>query len=188
MNKLLTLILSLGYLFPVFSQTEDKDAIIASLQNEVRELTRKNEVLKEELIKLKSNSYNQNGVEYRVQLGIQNPDNPIYSLSKPKKMSGTTVNGKLVYDIGGFSNPDDAYNLSQEMRKLNLSGSFVTKYINGERDYSFRYSGNADSYMNSTSSSNKVPNAMKSTISTGDDINIGTVKMPEKSKVMYIEE
>lgn len=135
----------------MLSSQDSKDVTINALRNEVKSLIQINEELRGEINRLKtvltereesaartsSSKKSNQGEEYRIQLGIQN--SAIGSLASPKVVAGTIVNGKMVYDIGGFVNPNDAFSLSQELRKLNLAGSFVTRYINGVRDYSYRY-------------------------------------------------
>jgi hypothetical protein len=172
---------------------ESKDETIDALRNEVKSLIRVNEELREEINRLKSAMFDKEeaavrassnrsasqGEEYRIQLGIQN--SAISSLSSPKVMAGTMVNGKMVYDIGGFVNPNDAFSLSQELRKLNLAGSFVTRYINGVRDYSYRYdpsqpqpSYNPPAYWKPTASNSSESGTLK--------------KESKKSKEMVIED
>jgi len=147
MKKIMYAALALFFCMPLLSQ-DSKDATINALRNEIKNLISVNEELRDEINRLKSsntdqesttnNTYKQTtGEEYRIQLGIQNSG--ISSLSSPKPIAGAMVNGKMVYDIGGFRNPNEAFYLSQELRKLNLSGSFVTRYVNGIRDYGYRY-------------------------------------------------
>lgn len=196
MKKINLLIL---VLFAVNLTAQDKDATINSLRNEVKSLIRVNEELREEINRLKSiieareeevqakkssSVINSTGEEYRIQLGIQN--SAINSLASPKVVAGTMVNGKMVYDIGGFQNPNDAFSLSQELRKLNLAGSFVTRYINGVRDYSYRYDPNnpQPSYNPSYSASPARP--ASSYNAESGKINIGR-QDAKKSTIMEIE-
>jgi hypothetical protein len=172
---------------------DSKDATITSLRNEVKSLIRVNEELREEINRLKSsmadreeaaartssNKSASQGEEYRIQLGIQN--SAIGSLASPKVVAGTMVNGKMIYDIGGFVNPNDAFSLSQELRKLNLAGSFVTRYINGVRDYSYRYDPSQPQPSYNPPAYSK-PAASYS--SESGSLNIEN----KKSKVMVIEE
>lgn len=166
---------------------EDKDATITSLKEEIRNLVRINESLRAELSKLRAEapSVSGNGEEYRVQLGVQNSVVP--SLSTPKMMTGSMVNGKMVYDVAGFKNPNDAFNLSQELRKLNLGGAFVTRYVNGVRDYSFNYdqSNNSRSYSSYTPPASTRPAPSYNTES--GTLNFGNQE-PKKSASMYVEE
>lgn len=147
MKKITFLCLMAFFTLQLSAQTEDKDIIIQALKNEVRELTKQNEELKVQLQNQKSLQTNSRQTamtaeEYRIQLGVQS--GKAVNLSPDKhKMNGSFINGKFVYDIGGFTNPDDAYQLSQDMRKLNLSGAFVTRYYNGVRDKSYSYTGEA---------------------------------------------
>ena len=131
MKKSFYLFSSLFIAISLFSQ-DNPTSTIEDLRNEINNLVKVNDQLRAEIAQLKtekssiSNTSN-NGEEYRIQLGIQN--NAIGSLTSPKVVAGTMVNGKRVYDIGGFQNPNDAFLLSQELRKLNLAGSFVTRYF-----------------------------------------------------------
>ena len=141
MKKSFYLFLSLFIAISLFSQ-DNSTRTIEDLQNEINNLVKVNDQLRAEIARLKSekssmSNTSNNGEEYRIQLGIQN--NAIGSLTSPKVVAGTMVNGKRVYDIGGFQNPNDAFLLSQELRKLNLAGSFVTRYFNGTRDFSYRF-------------------------------------------------
>ena len=141
MKKSFYLFLSLFIAISLFSQ-DNSTRTIEDLQNEINNLVKVNDQLRAEIARLKSekssmSNTSNNGEEYRIQLGIQN--NAIGSLTSPKVVAGTMVNGKMVYDIGGFQNPNDAFLLSQELRKLNLAGSFVTRYFNGTRDFSYRF-------------------------------------------------
>lgn len=173
MKKIILLIsISLG-LSNLYGQSSTKDATITALRNEVISLINVNEELRNEINRMKAilaakeealnevNTKTTNrsiGEEYRIQLGVQNT--AIESLSSPKFLEGSIVNGRMVYAIGGFQNPQEAYALSLEMRKLNLSGAFVTRYFNGERDYSYKYgsSNNASYKINNNANSRTVTN------------------------------
>lgn len=184
------------------AQTEEHDEL-AELKRQVAELKSMNEQIRSEYekeVKLNSKE-NTEGVEYRIQLGIQNTRN-VLKIGKNNKLKGTYVNGKLVYDIGGFSNPEDAYNLSQDFRKLNLSGAFVTRYVNGVRDFEYTYqitgTNNSGSPVNFaiksksteyTPPQNSVSNSSDDGYSIGD-INVAPPKRAPgvKSKTMSIED
>ncbi|MBL7788705.1 MAG: hypothetical protein JNL75_02590 [Chitinophagales bacterium] len=191
MKKNILIILALFYSLGLSAQ-DNKDATISALRNEIKSLIRVNEELRDEINRLKStmsereesaksnsNSSSNRGEEYRIQLGIQN--SAIASLASPKVVAGAMVNGKMIYDIGGFQNPNDAFSLSQELRKLNLAGSFVTRYINGVRDYSYRYDPNQPqpSY-NPPAQTRPAP----SYNAESGELNINS----KKSKAMVIEE
>ncbi len=152
MKKKFLIVIAVIYCLNASAQ-DNKDATITALRNEVKSLIRVNEELRDEINRLKSainerdeatksssSKSSSQGEEYRIQIGVQN--NALGSLASPKMVAGTMVNGKMVYDIGSFQNPNEAFNLSQEMRKLNLAGSFVTRYVNGIRDYSYRFDPN----------------------------------------------
>lgn len=193
MKKKLLIIISVIFCLNASAQ-DSKDATITALRNEVKSLIRVNEELRDEINRLKSainerdeartnnsSKSTQQGEEYRIQIGIQN--NALGSLASPKMVAGTMVNGKMVYDIGSFQNPNEAFNLSQEMRKLNLAGSFVTRYVNGVRDYSYRFDPNQPQ-----SSYRQPTPAPKSGISY--DSETGTIGRNDgkKSKTMQIED
>jgi len=76
---------------------------------------------------------------YRVQVGIFTNYNMNGYLQMPKPFYSSNVNGRNVMEIGGFNSADDAYAFSQELRKLGLSGAFVTKYNGNQRDMSYNY-------------------------------------------------
>lgn len=191
MKKMLFAGLSLFFVVHISAQ-ESKDATITALRNEIKNLVSVNEELRDEINRLKSSTSEKQqesttnntfkptlGEEYRIQLGIQNTG--IGGLSSPKPIAGAMVNGKMVYDIGGFRNPNDAFSLSQELRKLNLAGAFVTRYVNGIRDYAYRYDPNApqNSYT-PPSYTRPIPSYTKES----GELNINS----KKSKEMIIEE
>jgi regulator of replication initiation timing len=192
--SLLFLIIGLG---SNLSAQDSKDATISALRNEVKSLIRVNEELREEINRLKSamvereeatkspsSKTGSQGEEYRIQLGVQN--SAIASLASPKMMAGSMINGKMVYDIGGFQNPNDAFALSQEMRKLNLAGSFVTRYVNGVRDYNYRYDPNQPQPSYNPPVAKTRPAAAASYNSESGDLNLDTTG--KKSKIMVIED
>lgn len=180
MKKLFIIAFSI-FFASILTAQEDKDETIQGLRSEIQNLMKINDDLRAEINRLKSQSYVPAGEEYRIQLGVQN--SPIRSLSSPKVMSGAMVNGKMVYDIGGFKNPNDAFSLSQELRKLNLGGAFVTRYINGNRDMSYRYDSN-----NPTTTNTPGNSYMSYNQETGTAKPSTSSTPTSKSKIMQIEE
>lgn len=85
----------------------------------------------------KAASSNQ-GTEYRVQLAVSNRS-PVLSQFKNVELRVANENGNSVYYISGFDSDDEAFNFSQLFRKLDIKGSFVTKYSDGFRDFSYSY-------------------------------------------------
>ena len=180
------------------SAQDNKDVTINTLRNELKSLIRINQELREEINRLKSVMIDReesmkspskplsSSEEYRIQLGIQN--SAIASLASPKMIAGSIVNGKMVYDIGGFQNPNDAFSLSQELRKLNLAGSFVTRYINGVRDFNYKFDSNV-SYQPQPSFNETAAKARPAASynSESGDLNLNTTSA-KKSKIMVIED
>jgi len=101
-----------------------------------------------------SNNLN-NGVTspYRVQVGVFTNYNMNGYLQVPKPFYSANVGGRNVMEIGGFNSADEAYAFSQELRKLGISGAFVTKFNGNQRDMSYNYlnSGGSGSYRSASS-------------------------------------
>jgi FtsZ-binding cell division protein ZapB len=112
----------------------------------IEELKRENEKLKEAKNNLTSNSSNSNSLgtqnvnsPYRVQIGRFSSYSMNSYLNTPKAIVFSNDGSSNVYEIAGFNNADDAFNMSQELRRLGINGAFVTKYNNNVRDRSFDY-------------------------------------------------
>ncbi len=90
-----------------------------------------------------SNSYSgsnntESGTEYRVQIAVtRNSINPPVLNTQVIKVANE--NGSNVYYISGFTNPMEAFHFAQSLRKLDIAGAFVTKYTNGQREFSYDY-------------------------------------------------
>jgi hypothetical protein len=126
-------------------------------------------------------------VEYRIQLGVQNNPLPGFDASKP--MRGEFINGKFVYNIGGFASPQDAFGLSTKMRTLDLKGAFVVKYVNGVRDYNYRFDPNdfsggssSSDYPTNSQNSNSKPKGKPIYYDPDDVPNAMKVNMPESNR------
>lgn len=72
--------------------------------------------------------------EYKIQIGTysQYSINNLLS-SNPKFVSFETIGGRNTYFVDGFSDPNEAYNLAKELRRMGLTDAFVTKYVNKNR-------------------------------------------------------
>jgi hypothetical protein len=134
MRKKTIILLFLTTLISLNAQT--KKMIINSLKVELNEMNKKHSDLQIEYDKLIGKIAPKE--EYRIQLGINSITKPL-NLGSNHKINGTNIDDKIIYDIGGFSNSEDAFNFAMDFRNLNLTGAFVTKYINGNRDYNYRY-------------------------------------------------
>lgn len=108
---------------------------IQKLRYELDSVVKLNHQLRKEMSTMIPNSVGKD--EYCVQLGITN--RPLSSLLSPKLISLTKMGNTFMYSIHGFSSAEEAKILSEELRKLNLNGAFVTKYNNGNRDYNYSY-------------------------------------------------
>lgn len=86
----------------------------------------------------KQNASRNQGTDYRVQLAVSNRS-PVLSQFKNAEVRVANENGNTVYYISGFDSDDEAFDFSQSLRKLDTKGSFVTKYVNSSRDYSYSY-------------------------------------------------
>jgi hypothetical protein len=91
-----------------------------------------------EKIGLSQSAASSNNLEYRIQLGIFKNLNakanfPVANVNR------RIVDDKLVYEISGFMSPAEANNYAKSLRKKKkkLKGTFVTKYIDGQRDYNY---------------------------------------------------
>lgn len=114
--------------------------------------------------------------EYRVQLAVTNNLNNYYTF--PFSNVTTRVdNNKMIYEIAGYTNANEAYNYAQTLRKKKVAGAFVTKYVNSVRDYSYNY------LMENTSKPASTPTMTKSSTSTEYTI---TPSADGKSKVVEI--
>jgi hypothetical protein len=112
----------------------------------IEELKRENEKLKEEKNNLALNASNSNSLgtqnvnsPFRVQIGRFSSYSMNSYLNTPKAIVFSNDGMSNVYEIAGFNNADDAFNMSQELRRLGINGAFVTKYNNNVRDRSFDY-------------------------------------------------
>lgn len=112
----------------------------------IEELKRENEKLKEVKNNIASNSGNSNSLgtqnvnsPFRVQIGRFSSYSMNSYLNSPKAIVFSNDGMSNVYEIAGFNNADDAFNMSQELRRLGINGAFVTKYNNNVRDRSFDY-------------------------------------------------
>ena len=136
------------FLFAIYLSAQDREVnSINAFRNELNSLIRLDEeqretvrrlkylvIRKEESLKAISKAENK-GEEFRILLGVQSKS--IQTIASHKMLIGRMINEKIVYNITGFQNANDAFFLSQELRKHNLASFFVTRYINGVRDYSY---------------------------------------------------
>ncbi|MBK7959158.1 MAG: hypothetical protein IPK03_14335 [Bacteroidetes bacterium] len=73
---------------------------------------------------------------YKVQIGKFDNFSISSYLDRAKCITYETVGSSLVYTIVGFNDPKEAFNMSQELRRMGLTGAFVTKFVNKNRvDY-----------------------------------------------------
>jgi hypothetical protein len=138
------------FLFAIYLSAQDREVnSINAFRNELNSLIRLDEeqletfrrlkylvIRKEESLKAISKAENK-GEEFRILLGVQSKS--IQTIASHKMFIGRMINEKIVYNITGFQNANDAFFLSQELRKHNLASFFVTRYINGVRDYGYRF-------------------------------------------------
>lgn len=202
MKKISLLILNFIFVINLSAQDSKVNSINA-LRNELNSLKKVNEELREEVNRLRfviiekeesskaTSKYDNKGEEYRIQLGVQNKS--IQALTIPKMLTGSMINKKMVYDITGFQDANDAFLLSQELRKLNLAGSFVTRYVNGVRDYNYRFDPDQTPTSYSPPQHSYYPNEKKSrpsNVSEPDPELVEFKKNPTvtKSKMMIIED
>lgn len=146
--------LSILFLFVsslVFSQSQDKNILVQSLKSEVDFLKQVNRELNLELNLLKSRLYEEStGAFYRVELGGM--DDTAQYLNSSKWFNQEVIDGnKLVCYLRGYDKPNEAHQFAMALRKLNLSSAKVTKYVNGIKDFYYRYfesTTNNESYIN----------------------------------------
>ena len=113
------------------------------------------------------NASSDQGTDYRVQLAVSNKS-AVLSQFKNAEVRVANENGNSVYYITGFDSDNEAFDFSQSLRRLDTKGSFVTKYSNGSRDYSYSYtapnktiSGSFNSRSNSSKAYNPYSSASK---------------------------
>lgn len=128
------------------SKTKISDLMteLSEKDNAIEELKRENEKLKEIKNNITANNSNSLGTQnvnspYRVQIGRFSSYSMNSYLNTPKAIVFSNDGMSNVYEIAGFNNADDAFNMSQELRRLGINGAFVTKYNNNVRDRSFDY-------------------------------------------------
>jgi hypothetical protein len=109
----------------------EKEKLNSDLSNAQKTIAEKAEASKQ-------NASSNQGTDYRVQLAVSNRS-PILSQFKNAEVRVANENGNTVYYISGFDSDDEAFDFSQSLRKLDTKGSFVTKYSDGSRDYSYSY-------------------------------------------------
>lgn len=87
------------------------------------------------------------GIEYRVQIGIFSDNSIVSAFKNAGNLTSTPINSvSNAYEFTGFKNPDLAYKVSQDLRKIGINGAFVTKYVNGVRDRSYDYLNRKSGY------------------------------------------
>ena len=135
-----------GYIKDPMSYHQAKSAQqyrVKELESMISQLNAEKEKLNLDLLNAqntiadKAASTNQ-GTDYRVQLAVSNRS-PVLSQFKNVELRVANENGNTVYYISGFDSDDEAFNFSQSFRKLDIKGSFVTKYLDGLRDFSYSY-------------------------------------------------
>jgi hypothetical protein len=135
-----------GYIKDPMSYHQEKSAQqyrIKELESMISQLNAEKEKLNLDLLNAQNTiaekaARSDQGTDYRVQLAVSNRS-PVLSQFKNAELRVANENGNTVYYISGFDSDDEAFDFSQSLRKLDTKGSFVTKYSDGSRDYSYSY-------------------------------------------------
>lgn len=94
--------------------------------------------------------------EYRIQLAAMNNLNG--NAKFPVSNVSTRIdNNKMIYEIGGYTNANEAFNYAQTLRKKKVVGAFVTKFVNSVRDYSYDFLKDGDRTSSYSTSSSTAP-------------------------------
>lgn len=90
----------------------------------------------EQALKNSGAGFNDQGTEYRVQIGAYRKFDLTPFLTSNQAIGYKKVDGVYNYFIGAWQNADDAFAFAKEFNKLNIDDAFVTKYVDGVRvDY-----------------------------------------------------
>lgn len=73
------------------------------------------------------------GMKYRVQIGVYRDFDIRSFLNEIKVTSFEEVNGMFRYSIGNFKTENEAELFKSAVRKMGITGAFVTYYLDGER-------------------------------------------------------
>lgn len=74
-----------------------------------------------------------NGMQYRVQIGLYKQFDIRSFLNKPKVVSFEDVDGLYQYTIGNFTTEEEAETFKQAMMKMGIKDAFVSYYLDGKR-------------------------------------------------------
>lgn len=123
----------------VQTELEDKDKIIADLKAENAKLkaTSNSGFGQARAAAPNVGGSSSANSPYRVQIGVYNKFSINQFLNSAKCITTSNVNGNNVYEVGGFNDVNEASMMAQELKRMGLRDAFVTKYVNGARDYSF---------------------------------------------------
>lgn len=80
-----------------------------------------------------SSMYSNVGTDYRVQIGAYRFFDFTELLQFNQPIGYENVNGVIHYYLGSWENAEEAYEFAVAIRRLEIEGAFVTKYINGQR-------------------------------------------------------
>ncbi len=74
---------------------------------------------------------------YRVQIGAFRMFNISHMFATTKYLNVSQQSGMNVYEITGFNSAQEAYAMAQELKKMGLKDAFVSRYVNGMKDFTF---------------------------------------------------
>lgn len=76
---------------------------------------------------------NDNGMKYRVQIGLYKQFDIRSFLNETKVVSFEDINGLYQYTIGNFTTEEEAETFKQAMMKMGIKDAFVSYYLDGKR-------------------------------------------------------
>lgn len=83
----------------------------------------------------------QAGVVYKVQIGVYKRLNTNGVFQEPRCIAHEEAKGMNRYSIGYFSDENTAKQFMSNIRQMGIKDAFVTKYVDGQRDYKWSLSG-----------------------------------------------
>lgn len=77
--------------------------------------------------------YKNTGTDYRVQIGAYRYFDFTKLLKFNQPIGFENVNGVIHYFLGSWTDANEAFKFAQALRKIEIKGAFVSKYVDGKR-------------------------------------------------------
>ncbi len=77
--------------------------------------------------------YTNSGTDYRVQIGAYRYFDFTRLLQFNQPIGFEQVNGVIHYFLGSWTDANEAFEFAQALRKIEIKGAFVSKYVDGQR-------------------------------------------------------